>query len=506
MNTLFEFVRLICAKMQIVSDLFWEFPTNLDSYSSIPILGRLPFSILLLIGSGIYFSISLKFIQLKSIGKAISILLKRKVIKQGLSPMSSFLLSTAMRVGPGNIVGVTGAVSTGGPGALFWMWISAFFGMAISYVEATLSQIFKVKKGDQYLGGFSYYGKALVKNSVVFGTFLSSMYILYAFLILPSQAFNTVSSVGEIFSLFYGSPIASDSTIYVIASIVLVVLLMISIFGGIKFIVKQTNRLVPIMAVTYILITFLIICLNWDRIPYFFYSVFVEAFKPEAVFGGSFGIVLSNGIKRGLMSNEAGQGTVTMAAATAETNHPCEQGYVQAFGVFIDTIVICSLTGFVVVMARVWQTDGAVEWFNMGKFSRFTASVNELLPHLTVHFIANIVISLCFGLFAFTTLIGLVSFAEICANLISQKQVFINFLRVVSISLVSFGLICNLAGLDLSVLWNISDLANILLIYTNLPLLYIGFKYVKKAKVHYEQENHEKFTSEVLGINTLTWG
>lgn len=482
MEKLFDFVKFVCSKLQIINDLFWEFPINVKGYASIPVLGQFPLSILLLISSGIYFSISLKFIQFNSISKAIRILMKRKPIRMGLSPLSSFFLSTAMRVGPGNIVGVTGAVSTGGPGALFWMWCSAFFGMATSFVEATLSQIFKVKKGDQYLGGFSYYGKMLVKNSVAFGVFLSLVYIIYVFLVLPSQAFNTISSVGEISSLFAGKQIENNSMSYWISSIFLIILLTICVFGGIKFIVRQTNRLVPIMALTYILIVVIITCLNLDRIPVFFYSVFTEAFKPEAVFGGTFGVALSQGIKRGLMSNEAGQGTVTMAAATAETDHPCDQGHVQSFGVFIDTIVICTLTGFIVVMARVWQTDMADEWFSLGKFSRFTASVSELLPNLTIQFVAKIIISLCFGLFAFTTLIGLVSFAEICANLVSQKQVFINFIRICSIFFVSFGLVCNLAGLDLSDLWNLGDLANILLIYTNIPLLYIGFKYVKKLK------------------------
>ncbi|MCQ2913817.1 MAG: alanine:cation symporter family protein [Alphaproteobacteria bacterium] len=505
MEKLFEYVKLICLKLQYINDFFWEFPTNIEAYSSLPILGKLPFSIILLIYSGIYFSVALNFIQFKTINKAITILKERAPIKQGLSPLSSFLLSTAMRVGPGNIVGVSGAVSTGGPGALFWMWFSAFFGMATSFVEATLSQIFKIKKDDQYLGGFSYYGKSLFKNSAVIGIFLSCMYILYAYLVLPSQAFNTISSIGEISSIVQGAQIESNSTIYKISSILLIIVLTIFTFGGIKFIAKQTNRLVPFMAITYILTVTIIIYLNFERIPWFFYSVFTEAFKPEAIFGGSFGIVISNGIKRGLMSNEAGQGTVTMAAATAETKHPCDQGYVQAFGVFIDTIIICSLTGFILVMARIWQTDMASQWFSLGKLSRFTASVNELLPNTSIHFIVNIIISICFGLFAFTTLIGLISFAEICANLISKKLFFINSIRIISILLIAFGLICNLAGLDLSTLWNLGDLANILLIYTNIPLLYVGFKYVKKAKKHYDENNQKCFNSKVIGIETSTW-
>lgn len=504
MENLFDFVRFVCSKFQGISDFFWEFPANSDFYASIPILGNFPFSILLLMGSGIYFSVALGFIQFKSVKIAVCILFRKKEVKQGISPLSSFLLSTAMRVGPGNILGVTGAISTGGPGALFWMWGSAFFGMATSFIEATLSQIFKVKKGDQYLGGFSYYGKGLVKNSVAFGICLSALYVLYSFLILPTEAIATVSLVGEIARLVCKRTIEMNSMTYWIASIVLIVITFFCTFSGIKFIVNQVNRLVPSMVILYIFMVLVITCMNIDRVPWFFYAVFTEAFKPEAIFGGSFGIVLSQGIKRGLMSNEAGQGTITMAAATSEVEHPCEQGYIQSFGVFVDTMMICTLTGFLVVMAKVWQTD--IEWLKLGEMSKITASVKELLPNPMMNLIVNITISCCLGLFAFTTLLGIVSFSEICANLISQKQFFLNSVRFLSVLLVSFGLIANLAGLDLSDLWKLDDLADITLIYINVPILYVGFKYVKKAKKHYDRVDREKFiSSRVIGINTPTW-
>ena len=248
-----------------------------------------------------------------------------------------------------------------------------------------------------------------------------------------------------------------------------------------------------------------LIVVNVTRIPWFFYAVFSEAFQPEAVFGGAFGIALAQGVKRGLMSNEAGQGTITMPAAASNADHPCDQGCVQAIGVFLDTIVICTLTGFVVVMGRVWQTDNAAAWFELGKLPKFLASVTELAPGTVFHTIVSLLISVCFGLFAFTCLLGFLSFAEICANRISRNKVFIHVIRVLCLVVISFGVLTSIAGMDLGALWNLSDFANILIAYCNIPLLYIGFKYVKKATAHFEKQDGTPFTSEVVGIKVPVW-
>ena len=195
MEALLSFITAVCGKIQVVSDLFWDFPTNFEWYANIPILGNFTLAIILLIGSGIYFSVRLGFIQVRKFKHGIEVLKNTKA-KTGISPLASFFLSTAMRVGPGNILGVTGAVSVGGPGALLWMWISAFFGMATAFVESTLSQIFKEKKDDEYIGGLSFYGRKLLKNSAIVGVILSIMYIIYAILCFPAQGFNTVSAMG----------------------------------------------------------------------------------------------------------------------------------------------------------------------------------------------------------------------------------------------------------------------------------------------------------------------
>ncbi len=504
MDTLLAFITSVCGRIQIISDLFWNFPTNFDWYAKIPILGNFSLAIILLIGSGVLFSIRLRFIQVRKFKRGIHVL-KYSKAKTGISPLAAFFLSTAMRVGPGNILGVTGAVSTGGPGALLWMWISAFFGMSTAFVESTLSQIFKEKNNDEYVGGMAFYGRRLLRDSAIVGVVLSLMYIVYALLCFPAQGFNTVSSMGQIASIISGTELPTTHPVYWIGFVVVIVATTAVSFGGTRKISKVTDLLVPVMAIVYVLTVIVLILINFKRIPWFFYAVFTEAFKPEAVFGGAFGIALMQGVKRGLMSNEAGQGTITMAAAASDAAHPCDQGCVQAIGVFLDTIVICTLTGFVVIMGRVWLTDNSAAWFELGKLPKYLASVEELTPGTAFNSIVTLMISLCFGLFAFTCLLGFMSFSEICANRISRRRVFINFIRLLDIFVICFGMLTSIVGMDLGALWDLSDFANILIAFCNIPLLYIGFKYVNKARIHYEKEDGTPFTSKVAGVDIPVW-
>jgi len=505
MQAIFDLINAVCAKIQIVSDLFWDFPTNFDWYANIPIIGNFSLAILLLIGSGIYFSCRLRFVQVRKFKHGIKVLMKKNKTETGISPLSSFLLSTAMRVGPGNILGVTGAISIGGPGALFWMWVSAFFGMATAYTESTLSQIFKEKREDTYVGGLSFYGRRLLNGSKFAGIFLSVLYIVYALLCFPAQGFNTVSSVGQIADTITGKSIPTNSALYYITFAVLIIVIVLVTFGGIRSVTKVTDKIVPVMAVVYVATVIVLILCNITRIPWFFYAVFTEAFKPEAVFGGAFGLALVQGVKRGLMSNEAGQGTITMPAASSDAEHPCDQGCVQAIGVFLDTIVICTLTGFVVIMGRIWQGPGADAWFELGKLPKYVASVGELTPGAGFNMVVSLLVSLCFGLFAFTCLLGFLSFTEICASRISTGKGFTTFIRILCLLVISFGVMTSIAGMDLGALWDLSDFANILICYFNIPLLYLGFKYVLKATDHFDKADGKPFSSEVIGIDVPLW-
>lgn len=499
MEAVFESINGVFDFVGPLSDLLWEFPTNLEWYSKIPLLGNLPLAIIVLVGSGIFFSFKLGFVQVRKFKQGVKILTSKKEVQTGISPLASFFLSTAMRVGPGNILGVTGAIAVGGPGALFWMWISAFFGMATAYMEATLAQIFKEKKGDEFVGGLSFYGRKLLGNKAWIGVFLSVLYILYALCCLPAQGFNVVSSVGRIAETATGSTIESDSLFYYIVGLVVIALTAIVAFGGIKKVTKWTDKMVPVMAVVYVVTVAVLIVINFKSIPFFFKAVFQGAFKPDAFFGGVFGTVLAQGVKRGLMSNEAGQGTITMSAAAADADHPCEQGLVASLGVFLDTIVICTLTGFVVVMAQCWNGQNADAWGAMDKLPKFTESIAALTPGTALNSVVSILISVCFALFAYTTMLGMISFSEISANRISTSKKCINIVRVLGLVVAAFGIVCNIAGLELGNLWAFSDLGNILIVYFNVPIVFVGAKYVFKATKHYNKNDGTPFTSEVIG-------
>ena len=505
MQGIFAAINSVFGFIGPLSDFLWDFPTNMEWYRNIPILGNISLAIIVLLGSGIFFTIKLGFIQVTHFKKGIRILTERRTVKTGISPLAAFLLSAAMRVGPGNIIGVTGAIAVGGPGALFWMWISAFFGMAVAYMEAVLAQIFKEKKDDEFVGGLPFYGRKLLGNKVWIGVFLSVLYILYALCCLPAQGFNVVSSVGRMAEILTGKTIPVNSLFYYIAGAAIMILTAAIAFGGIKKVSKWTDMMVPVMAVLYVAVVFILIILNIGRIPYFFTAVFGGAFKPQAFFGGAMGTVLAQGVKRGLMSNEAGQGTITMSAAAADAEHPCEQGILASLGVFLDTIVICTLTGFVVVMAHCWTGENAQAWAELDKLPKFTESIAVLTPGTSMNAVITFLVTLCFGLFAFTCLLGMISFSEIAANRIRKDAVCINIVRCIALFVAAFGILCNLAGLELGNLWAFSDLGNILIVYFNVPIVFAGARCVFKATKHYKKNDGTPFDSGVIGRNDCVY-
>ncbi len=501
MEQIFEAINNIFRFVTPVSDFFWDFPTNFSWYSSLPVIGNFSLAIILLVGSGIFFSIRTGFIQITHFVRGLKLLTQKKKEETGISSLAAFFLSSAMRVGPGNILGVTGAIAAGGPGSLFWMWVSAFFGMATAYAEAVLAQIFKEKKKDEFVGGLPFYGQKLLGNKVWAGVALSVMYIVYAMCCLPAQGFNVVSSIGTMAEIVTGTTLSTTSSFYFIAAILVVVFTGIMVFKGIRQVTKVTDKMVPVMAVLYVVTVLLLVVLNLDKIPYFFGAVLGGAFTCEAIFGGVFGTVLAQGVKRGLMSNEAGQGTITMAAGAANCDHPCGQGIIQSIGVFLDTMIICSMTGFVVVMAHVWTGADSSSWFAMDRLPKFLASAAELTPGTALNAVVTFLITFCFCLFAYTCLLGMISFSEIAANRIRKDKGFIAGVRIVGLAVAAFGILCNIAGLELGNLWAFSDLGNILIVFFNVPIVYVGAKYVLRAAKHYEKNDGTPFTSEIIGRN-----
>lgn len=502
MDSLFAAANAVLSFVIPVSDFFWDFPKMFGFWKAIPLLGEFSLAVIVLVGSGLYFTFRLKGIQVRKFKSGVHTIIQRRHIRTGISPLAAFCLSTAMRVGPGNIIGVTGAIAAGGPGALFWMWISAFFGMATAYTESTLAQIFKEKRGGEFVGGLPFYARRLCGNSAGVGVALSLVYILYALMCLPAQGFNVVSSVGAMGEILTGGTIPVQSEFYYAVSLIVIALATVMAFGGIKRIAAVSNKMVPLMAVIYIGTVVLLIFSNLDNVPYFFHAVFSGAFSPEAVFGGAFGTVLMQGVKRGLMSNEAGQGTITMPAAAAEANHPCEQGIISAIGVFLDTHVICTMTGFIVIMAQRWAAEPEA-WKAAGTYPKFLLSIGSMTPEGFSQVVLFLV-SVCFCLFAYTCVIGFITFSEISANRISAAKPFIHFIRGLGIFVTAFGIFCDIAGYDLSNLWAFSDLGNIIIVYCNIPMLYLGFKYVRKATENYEQ-GEKKFDSSVIGMKVDYW-
>lgn len=508
MEGLFAWVNSVLHFVGPLSDFFWDFPTMFGWYKSLPLLGSFSLAILVLVGSGVYFTLRLGFVQVTQLGRGIRLLARRQQVRTGISPLAAFLLSSAMRVGPGNILGVTGAIAVGGPGALFWMWVSGFFGMATAFVEATLAQLFKERRGGEFVGGLPFYGRELLGGKKLAGILLSCLYIFYALGCLPAQGFNVVSSLGAIAEMVTGSTIPTNSFFYYAAALVVLVFTGVLAFGGIQKVTRATNKMVPVMAVVYVGTVLLLIFANVQSVPFFFQEVFRGAFRPDAFFGGVFGTVLVQGVKRGLMSNEAGQGTITMSAASADDNHPCEQGLLAAAGVMLDTHIICTMTGFIIVMAHVWTKDPAA-WTEAGKLPKYLISVAELTPGTSLNLAVTLALTLCFCLFAYTCLIGMVSFSEIAAARLGSSQTLTNAVRGLCLLVAAFGILVNIAGYDLGNLWAFSDLANILMVYCNVPLLHKGFALVQAACQDYVRKDRDPkapFDSQkVLGLETHCW-
>ena len=473
-----KIINAFFANIVPIGDILWTFPQNFSWYANIPIIGSIPFAIYLLLGMGIYFSIRTKFVQFRYFKRGIQVLTKKKKDTTGVSPLAAFMLSAAMRVGPGNIIGVTGAISLGGPGAMFWMWISALLGMASSFVEATLAQIFKEKDGDEYVGGLPYYGQKLAGNKKGVG----------------------IASV---------TGVSTDRTspLYYALAIILIIGIAIAVFGGIKRVTAVTDRMVPVMAVLYATVIVGLFIANIHLFPAFIQAVVIGAFKPDAIFGGAFGTVLAQGIKRGLLSNEAGQVTITMSAAISEQDHPVEQGFVQSIGVFLDTIIICTLSGFIVCGAHIW-TNSAYNWevLKDSKIDVFLSSLKEMIPGTAADGAVSLFICICYGLFAFTSLLGLVSFASIAGTRITKSKAFTNFVRALgALIFVPLGTLCVLAGLELDNIWYVSDLINIALVFANAPIILYGGKYVYRALKDYVDNDGKRFVAKNIGVESDIW-
>ncbi|MDF2037626.1 alanine/glycine:cation symporter family protein [Cytobacillus oceanisediminis] len=388
--------------------------------------------IIMLIGLGLYFTVRTKFVQIRMIGEMFRLLGEGAVKKKGVSSFQAFCISTASRVGTGNLAGVAIAISLGGPGAVFWMWLIALIGSASAFVESTLAQIYKVedKKTGTFRGGPAYYmEKAL--NARWMG-------ILFAIMVSISfgLAFNSVqaNTITNAFHHAFGFDMYwTGLGITAVAAFI--------IFGGIKRIVKAAEWMVPPMAGMYILLAVYVMAKNFGELPQVFSLIFQNAFGLNEAVGGGFGAAMMMGIKRGLFSNEAGMGSAPIAAATADVSHPVKQGLIQSLGVFVDTMVICSSTAFIILLSGVYTSSES-----NGIVLTQSALNAEIGPWATI-FIAILIL-----MFAFSSIVGNYYYGESNISFIKSGKVWLTLYRLAVIGMVAFG---SLASLD--IVWGLAD-------------------------------------------------
>ena len=447
----------------------------------------------MLVGTGLYFTIRLKFAQIRLLRDGFMIMKEKPVdgeeSSKAVSSFQALMISTASRVGTGNIAGIATAIAAGGPGAVFWMWIMAIVGGASAFVESTLAQIYKIHDGKTFRGGPSYYmEKALGKRwlGVLFSIFLI---ICFAYGFNGLQSFNISSA------LEYYVPDYSNTIYPMVLGIILAALTAFVIFGGAHRIGFMTSVIVPIMAAAYLLIGAFTIVTHIHQIPGVFKLILTEAFNFKAIFGGFSGSVVTIGIKRGLFSNEAGMGSAPNAAASASVSHPAKQGMVQVISVFIDTILICSATAMMLLVSGIEGKTGVLDGIPYVQ-AVFSANIGQWGIHLVTVFIFA---------FAFSSLIGNYYYAEANILFIKDNKLLLFIFRCTCIIAIFLG-----AQADFSLVWNIADVTMGLMAIVNIvAILLLGNIAIKTLNDYEEQEKegiNPVFDAKKLGIeNTEGW-
>ncbi len=427
--------------------------------------------IILLIAGGLYFTIATRFAPFRLFKEQLRAVMEKPKGDNSVSSFQALMVSTASRVGTGNIIGVSTALCMGGFGSVFWMWLIAIIGSASAFVESTLAQIYKRRGPEGSYGGPAYYIEAALKNkalAVVFSVFLILTYGLGFNMLASYNLQSTFSAYG-----FYDPTLTPWIIGLVTASAVCCCLM-----GGGARIIKATSFLVPFAGVAYILVSFVIIVMNITALPEVLVRIFTEAFDMQAVFGGFGGSCVMYGIKRGLFSNEAGVGSAPNASASAEVSHPAKQGLVQVLSVFIDTLMVCSATAFMCMCSGVEPTT------KLSGAPYIQAALSETLGAFGPIFITVAMI-----LFAFTTLLGNLFYVDQCISYIMGKvpdKKFMIVYRIIASVVIFVG-----AGLSADLLWNIADILMGGMALINIPVIFILSKYAIRALKDYEKQRRE---------------
>ena len=444
--------------------------------------------IALLVFCGLYFSLKTKFVQIRYFKESLK-LISEKSSKNKVSSFQSLMISTASRVGTGNIAGIAAALVTGGPGAIFWMWVMSILASASAFVESTLAQIYKVydKDGVSFRGGPAYYIKSALHSKKL--GILFSLLLILCF----SCGFNALQSYQISSSFEYYIPGYKHSILPFVAGIILSFFMALAIFGGTHRIGFISSVLVPIMASLYIGLGIYIIFVNLDRLPSVIYLIFNEALNFKAILGGGSGSAILIGIKRGLFSNEAGMGSAPNASAAADISHPAKQGIVQVLSVFIDTM-ICTATAFIILSSGV-NLNG-----NLNGIPLIQQALNSEIGVLGIHFI-----SISIFLFAFSSIIGNYCYSESNILFIHDSPKILLAFRVFCILPVFIGAISSS-----ELVWNFADICMGLMSIVNIvAILLLSDTAIKCLKDYSNQLSRGKdpeFNAPKCGIrDTALW-
>ena len=430
---------------------------------------------------GVYFTIRTRFVQFRMVPEMFRLLCESAPLnkkKNQVSSFQAFAVSLATRVGTGNLAGVAGAIAVGGPGAVFWMWMIALLGSATAFVESTLAQLYKRRNGESFIGGPAYY--------ILHGTHWRWMASLFAVLMILTFGLSYNSIQSNTIAEAMHSAFGFDTTI---VGIVLTVLALVIVFGGIHRIAIVSSVMVPLMAIGYFVLALVVIVMNYSLIPGVFRLIVDNAFGIGPMAGGMVGVAMREGVRRGLFSNEAGEGSAPNVAATATVSHPVKQGLIQALGVFTDTLIVCSCTAFIILLSGLYD-NGTLEGITLTQSALETQVGSS----------GKIYVAIAIFFFAFSSIIGNYYYGESNIVFLTKKKWVLTVYR-----LLSGGFMVMLGALaSLKIVWNMGEVFMALITLCNLLAILILGKYAFALLKDYKSQRRQGIKSPEFNRSTLS--
>lgn len=472
-----------------------------------------PALIYLCLGAGLFYSILTRFVQVRHFSEMWRLLLSGKSSDKGISSFQALAVSLSGRVGTGNIAGVAAAIGFGGPGAVFWMWMVAFLGAATAYAESTLAQLYKEEQDGQYRGGPAYYIEKAMGQKWYAWIFAIAT-IMACGLLLPGVQANSIGNAVEA-TFGSGSMIQTGmgelSSAKIFTGLAVVLVLGFIIFGGVKRIANFTQVVVPFMALGYIIIACVIVLLNISELPAIIGMILSDAFTPMAGFGAAIGW----GVKRGVYSNEAGQGTGPHAAAAAEVDHPAQQGLVQAFSVYIDTLFVCSATAFMILITGAYNVHGVGDTFLVQNIAADIAANGPVFTQMAIETtmpgFGKPFIALALFFFSFTTILAYYYIAETNVAYLKRTLDIPGLIFALKVAIMASTFYGAVKTADLA--WGLGDVGVGLMAWLNIVgIIIIFFMSKPTMKVLKDYEDQQKagvtdftFDPKKLGIKGATY-